>query len=207
MSYLLQAFEALQRLVVVAPARIIAVTDNTDDRAGSDARENGLGRLEGASGDERRQIADDYLAGVFHDVPPELQARMRRRLPDLAENPDREQMNDWLSMARSFRSPDFRELARKLAPVFDSEAELLRERAEVLVAHRSISITRNAGVVRATFRAPGRWRPGVVHAWAERADGSVSSHSLIPLPSTLDSASVLSEVTLQLAIALAQVED
>jgi hypothetical protein len=62
-SYLLQAFEALQRLVVVAPARIIAVTDNTDARAGSDARENGLGRLEGASGDERRQIADDYLAG------------------------------------------------------------------------------------------------------------------------------------------------
>src|ERR1017187_3470169 len=101
---------------------IVSVTDNIGDQVGGEAWNDVLERLPRVSSPERKRIIDGYLAGVFRDVPPELQARMRRRLPDLPENPELEQVNDWLGIAGSFRSPDFREIARKLAPVFDSEA-------------------------------------------------------------------------------------
>jgi hypothetical protein len=190
-----------------ACAMIASVTDNIGDQVGGEAWNDMLERLPRVSFPERKRIIDDYLAEIFRDVPPELQARMRRSLPDLPENADLEQVNDWLGVARSFNSSDFREIARKLAPIFDSEAELLRERAEALVAQGSISIVRNAAVVRATFKAPGRWRPGAIHAWIERADGSVSSRSVMPLSGPMDAVSIISEVALQLAIARASLDE
>jgi hypothetical protein len=68
-------------------------------------------------------------------------------------------------------------------------------------------MARGTAVVRATLRTPGRWRPGVIHTSAVRADGSVSARSLMPLPAQMEPGSILSEITLQLAIALALLEE
>ena len=130
----------------------------------------------------------------------------RRRLPDLPDHPAPDQVTAWLDAAGYFRGPDFRQFARKVAPVLDAEASLLRESSELLLAQGSVSLTRSTAVVRATLRTPGRWRPGAIHTSVERADGSVPARSLMPLPSRMDSASVISEVTLQLAIALASLD-
>ena len=48
---------------------------------------------------------------------------------------------------------------------------------------------------------------GVIRTSAERADGSVSARSLMPLPAQMEPASILGEITLQLAIALASLEE
>jgi hypothetical protein len=91
--------------------------------------------------------------------------------------------------------------------VLDAEASLLRESSEQLLAQGSVSIARSTAVVRATLRTPSRWQPGVIHTSAERADGSVSARSLMPLPAKMEPASILGEITLQLAIALASLEE
>ena len=186
---------------------IVAVTENAGDQVGSEAWHDKLEQLPHVSAAERRQIIDDYLAGVFRDVPPQLQARARRSLPDLPEHPVPGQVSAWLDAARYFRGPDFRRLARQVTPVLDAEANLVRESSELLLAQGAVSIARSAAAVRATLRTPSRWQPGAIHTSAERADGSVSARSLMPLPAQMEPASILSEITLQLAIALASLEE
>ena len=186
---------------------IVAVTENAGDQVGSEAWHDKLEQLPHVSAAERRQIIDDYLAGVFRDVPPQLQARARRSLPDLPEHPVRGQVSAWLDAARYFRGPDFRRLARQVTPVLDAEANLVRESSELLLAQGAVSIARSAAVVGATLRTPSRWQPGAIHTSAERADGSVSARSLMPLPAQMEPTSILSEITLQLAIALASLEE
>jgi hypothetical protein len=200
-------FEAIQRPAPAAPAMIVAVTEDAGDQAGSGAWFDQLDQLPHVPAAERRQIIDDYLARVFRDVPPQLQARARRSLPDLPEHPAPGQVSAWLDAARCLRGPDFRQLARQVTPVLDAEASLLRESSEALLAQGSVSIARGTAVVRATLRTPGRWRPGVIHTSAVRADGSVSARSLMPLPAQMEPGSILSEITLQLGIALASLEE
>ncbi|MDX6389268.1 MAG: hypothetical protein QOJ73_331 [Streptosporangiaceae bacterium] len=186
---------------------IVAVTKDAGDQSGSEAWHDKLEQLPHVSAAERRQIIDDYLATVLRDVPPQLQARARRSLPDLPEHPAPAQVSAWLDAAGYFRGPVFRQLARQVTPVLEAEASLLRESSELLLAQGEVSIARSAAVVRATLRTPSRWRPGAIHTSAERADGSVSARSVMPLPAQMEPASMLSEITLQLAIALASLEE
>jgi hypothetical protein len=186
---------------------IVAVTEDAGDQSGGGAWHDKLEQLPHVSAAERRQIIDDYLARVFRDVPPQLQARARRSLPDLPEHPAPAQVSAWLDAARYFRSPDFRQLAQQVTPVLEGEANLVRESSELLLAQGEVSIARSAAVVRATLRTPSRWRPGAIHTSAERADGSVSARSLTPLPAQLEPGYILSEITLQLAIALASLKE
>ncbi len=95
---------------------------------------------------------------------------------------------------------------RKVGEVLDAETGMLREKSELLMATGSVSIDRPAGVLRATLRPPHWWRPGVFREWAIREDGATSS-GVVPLGRTMNTASVLSEVTLQLAVSVAWLDE
>jgi hypothetical protein len=95
---------------------------------------------------------------------------------------------------------------RKVAEVLEAEARMLREKSERLLATGSVSIDRPAGVLRASLRPPRWWRPGVLREWAVREDGHTST-SVLPLGRTMDAASVLSQITLQLAVSVAWLDE
>jgi hypothetical protein len=91
---------------------------------------------------------------------------------------------------------------RKVSEVLDTEAGMLDEKSERLLATGSVSIERPAGLVRAWLRAPRWWRPGVFRYQAVREDGATSS-GVVPLGRTVDETFVLTEITLQLAVSVA----
>ena len=95
---------------------------------------------------------------------------------------------------------------RKVGEVLDAEAGMLREKSELLLATGSVSIARPAGVLKASLRPPRWWRPGVFRDWAVREDDATSS-GVVPLGRTMDTASVLSQITLQLAVGVAWLDE
>ena len=95
---------------------------------------------------------------------------------------------------------------RKVGEVLDAEEGLLRRKSEQLLATGSASIERPAGVLKATLRPPRRWRPGVFRGWAIREDGR-TSRGVVPLGRTMDATSVLSQITLQLAVSIAWLDE
>ncbi|MGH3196647.1 MAG: hypothetical protein ACRDNT_12095 [Streptosporangiaceae bacterium] len=95
---------------------------------------------------------------------------------------------------------------RKVAEVLTAEAGMLRDTSRRLLATRSVSIQRPAGVINASLRSPHWWRPGVLRTWAARHDGGTSS-GVVPLGRTMDEPSVLGEITLQLAVKIAWLEE
>ena len=94
----------------------------------------------------------------------------------------------------------------KVAEVLDAEAGLLRHKSEQLLATGSVSIERPAGVLKAALRPPRLWRPGVFQDCAVREDGGTSS-GVVPLGRTMDVTSVLSQITLQLAVGIAWLDE
>lgn len=95
---------------------------------------------------------------------------------------------------------------RKVAKVLDAEAGMLRKKSELLLATGSVSIDRPAGVLKASVRPPRWWRRGIFREWAVREDGATSS-GVVPLGRITDTASVLSEITLQLAVNVAWLDE
>jgi hypothetical protein len=95
---------------------------------------------------------------------------------------------------------------RKVAEVLDVEAGMLREKSERLLATGSISIERPAGVLEASLRTPRWWRPGTMRERAVK-EGGYTSTSTVPLGRTMDEASVLSQITLQLAVSVAWLDE
>jgi hypothetical protein len=95
---------------------------------------------------------------------------------------------------------------RKVAEVLDAEAGMLREKSDLLLATGSARIGRPAGTLKASLRSPRWWRPGVFRQWAVREDGATSS-GVVPLGRTMDATSVLSEITLQLAVSVAWLDE
>jgi hypothetical protein len=95
---------------------------------------------------------------------------------------------------------------RKVAEVLDAEAEMLSEKSGRLLATGSVSIRRPAGVLNASLRPPRWWRPGIFRQWAVREDSATSS-GVVPLGRTMDATSVLSEITLQLAVSVAWLDE
>jgi anti-sigma factor ChrR (cupin superfamily) len=95
---------------------------------------------------------------------------------------------------------------RKVAEVLQAEARMVREKSERLLATGSVSVNRPAGVLNASLRPPRWWRPGVLREWAVKEDGHTSA-SVVPLGRTMDGASVLSEITLQLAVSVAWLDE
>jgi hypothetical protein len=95
---------------------------------------------------------------------------------------------------------------RKVGGVLDAEAGMLREKSDLLLATGSAQIERPAGTLKASLRPPRWWRPGVFRQWAAREDGATSS-GVVPLSRTMDATSVLSEITLQLAVSLAWLDE
>jgi hypothetical protein len=95
---------------------------------------------------------------------------------------------------------------RKVAEVLDAEAGMLSEKSERLLAAGSVSIERPAGVLHASLRPPRWWWPGVFRQQAVREDGATSS-GVVPLGRTMDATSVLSEITLQLAVSIAWLDE
>jgi len=95
---------------------------------------------------------------------------------------------------------------RRVAEVLDAEAVMLREKSERLLATGSVRIERPAGVLDASLRPPRWWRPGVFRRQAVREDGCTSS-GVVPLGRTTEASSVLSEITLQLAVSVAWMDE
>jgi hypothetical protein len=106
------------------------------------------------------------------------------------------------------REPDTDEaFDRRVGDVLESEAEMLRDSADALMDRGSISIARPGVLVRARLRLPRSWRAGVLEVCADYTGGR-SSHGVIPLGlRPRDPASLLGEITLQLAVALADADD
>jgi hypothetical protein len=95
---------------------------------------------------------------------------------------------------------------RKVAEVLDAEAGMLGEQSERLLVTGSVRIERPAGVLNASLRRPRWWRAGVFRQSAVREDGAASS-GVVPLGRTMDEAFVLSEITLQLAVSVAWLDE
>ena len=104
------------------------------------------------------------------------------------------------------QSDDPEAFDRKVGEVLDAEAGMLREKSELLLATGSVGIERPAGVLKASLRLPRWWRAGVFREWAVREDGATSS-GVVPLGRTMDSASLLSQITLQLAVNVAWLDE
>jgi hypothetical protein len=95
---------------------------------------------------------------------------------------------------------------RKVGEVLDAEASMLREKSELLLATGSVSIERPTGVLNASLRLPRWWRPGVFRQWAAREDGDTST-GVVPLGRTMDATAVLHQITLQLAVSVAWLDE
>jgi len=95
---------------------------------------------------------------------------------------------------------------RKVAKVLDTEADMIREKSEHLMAAGTVTIERPGGMLNAELRLPRWWRPGVFRDQATHCDGRTSS-GVIPLDRTMDAATVLSEITLQLAVSVAWLDE
>jgi hypothetical protein len=95
---------------------------------------------------------------------------------------------------------------RRVGEVLDAEAGLLGEKSERLLATGSVSIERPAGVLNASLRPPHWWRPGVLRQSAVRKDGAASS-GVLPLGRTMDATFLLSQITLQLAVSIAWLDE
>ena len=104
------------------------------------------------------------------------------------------------------RDDDPEAFDRKVGEVLDAEAGLLGEKSERLLATGSVSIERPAGVLNASLRPPHWWRPGVLRQSAVRKDGAASS-GVLPLGRTLDATFLLSQITLQLAVSIAWLDE
>lgn len=96
---------------------------------------------------------------------------------------------------------------RRVGAVLESEAELLRERSEQLIATGWISIDRPRGVVTARLRPPRWWRRGQLAVSAE-TEGSADV-ALIPVNRAAyrDRDGLRAEITLQLAVQLAGLDE
>jgi hypothetical protein len=93
---------------------------------------------------------------------------------------------------------------RKVGAVLDAEAGMLRETSERLLATGSVRIERPAGVLTASLRPPRWWRAGILRQQSVRAGGGTSS-GVTPLGR--DTTAVLSEITLQLAVSVAWLDE
>jgi hypothetical protein len=96
---------------------------------------------------------------------------------------------------------------RKVAEVLDAEAEMLRGKSELLLATGSISIDGPAGVLSASLRPPRWWRAGVFRESAVKGGSGATSSGVVPLGRTMGSAAVLREITLQLAVGVAWLDE
>jgi hypothetical protein len=97
---------------------------------------------------------------------------------------------------------------RRVGGLLDSEAGLLRQQAELLLSMGSTSIERPGGVLTASLRRPGRLRGGALDIATRATDGSASGGGHLPLGRAhRDDDALLSEITLQLAVHLASLED
>ncbi len=76
-----------------------------------------LDRLARLTGDERRQIIEDFLEEVFGglDADPELKERMRHTPADLPADPTPEQVDAWIELAELVQDRDFRRRMRAMA--------------------------------------------------------------------------------------------
>jgi hypothetical protein len=97
---------------------------------------------------------------------------------------------------------------RRVGGVLDSEAGLLRQQAELLLSAHSVSIERPGGVLTARLRRPGRLRGGTLDIATRVTDGSASGGGHLPLGRAhRGDDALLSEITLQLAVHLAWLDD
>jgi hypothetical protein len=95
---------------------------------------------------------------------------------------------------------------RRVGSVLDSEADLLGQLSERLLATGSASVERPAGTLTAQLRRPGRFRGGALDIETRTKGGSGTGH--LPLGRAhRDDAALLSEITLQLAVHLASLDE
>jgi DNA-binding transcriptional MerR regulator len=74
---------------------------------------NKLARL---SAGERRQIIEDFIAGVFDglDADPTLKDKLRLTAPDLPDEPTPQQVSAWVELAELVQDPGFRQRMRTM---------------------------------------------------------------------------------------------
>jgi DNA-binding transcriptional MerR regulator len=99
-------------------------------------------KLASLSAAERRRMITDFIDDTFAgiDVSPGFMTMMRGAMPDLPEEPTREQIEAWVELAELAQDPDFRIRLRQTAETF------ARARADVgpepsAEASRSMSVT------------------------------------------------------------------
>ncbi|MDT0456424.1 MerR family transcriptional regulator [Streptomyces sp. DSM 41527] len=74
-------------------------------------------RLTQLSGEERRRLIDDFVAGTFGtvDADPAAVAMVRAATPDLPDGPSSEQVAAWVELAELVGDEDFRARVRRTA--------------------------------------------------------------------------------------------
>lgn len=108
--------EALAARIGVLRLRRAVLTAVVERGAGPE--EMGLmHRLAKLSEDGRRQLVDEFLDRAFGDLAddPAFAGIIRSLTPELPEEPEVEQVEAWVELARLTQDPDFRACVRRLA--------------------------------------------------------------------------------------------
>jgi hypothetical protein len=74
-------------------------------------------RLAQLSAAERRQLITDFIDDTFHglDLGPDFLPMMRNAMPDLPDEPTRDQVSAWVELAELVQDPSFRSSLRQTA--------------------------------------------------------------------------------------------
>jgi hypothetical protein len=96
---------------------------------------------------------------------------------------------------------------RRVGEVLDVEAGLLREQSDLLIATGSISVPRPTGVLTGQLRRPTWWRRGELEVCAVTAGSSGSARIPLSHAACRDHARLHREITLQIAVQLAWLEE
>ena len=77
-------------------------------------------KLANLSAAERRRMITDFIDDTFAgiDVSPDFLTMMRGAMPDLPEEPTREQIEAWVELAELVQDPGFRARLRQTATTF-----------------------------------------------------------------------------------------
>ncbi|MFF1278110.1 MerR family transcriptional regulator [Streptomyces marokkonensis] len=94
-------------------------------------------RLAQLSEDERRRLIGDFLNAVFGglDAAPAFAGVMRSMTPELPDNPETEQVQAWVELAKMSLDPGFRAVVRRMAE--DQAAE--QARSDMMGPRRDIA--------------------------------------------------------------------
>jgi DNA-binding transcriptional MerR regulator len=122
-------------------------------------------QLANLSAAERRRMVTDFIDDTFAgiDVSPGFLTMMRGAMPDLPDEPTREQIDAWVELAGLVQDPDFRSRLRQTATTFarsraDGGAEPSAEASQAL----AVDLREKAGAAAEAGLDPGSAQAGPI---------------------------------------------